>query len=546
VRSADEASGDLPWPAIAAIVAAAALIHPLPFFLDDALFYPQIAFHIVRDGQSTFNGVTATNGYHPLWMLFNIATMWVSGLDKMLDLRILVGVEIAILAAALYFANRLMGRLQLRSCALGLSLLVLMTCTGLFGLETHLSLLMILLWENLLIECRDRDQTRNWALLGLASAGVCLARLDNIFLLVPGVMLAATTVPRLVRKGGLAAAVASPFVLPYLILNEVQFGHLVPISGAIKSGFPHPGFHPDFLGNFGGAMAIVAMVGFLVSFGSGLSARTTMMLQVNSAGTLLHAAYVVVFSIDPTTRSFWYYTVGIVNCALVMNVLASGSLRRVRATPARDLAIAALSGVMLLMATSRAYLKAFGDNVNFFNPSWIYRFDPERPGFQFMVADWISRNLPAGSRIIAVDFPGALAYRTNSSIIALDGLTNDFAYDRELSGQGIANFVARCGVDYYFGPRAADGERVVYGMTLTHGGADSQSVAVFAPVSHTMSGSLEFDRDAMLVDVRAELGETGHGNLAVWKIDHAKSVLPTTSASPTSEPPTDAYPCPGS
>ena len=37
-------------------------------FADDAFYYFVVAQHIVRDGKSTFDGFTLTNGYHPLWM----------------------------------------------------------------------------------------------------------------------------------------------------------------------------------------------------------------------------------------------------------------------------------------------------------------------------------------------------------------------------------------------------------------------------------------------------------------------------------------------
>jgi hypothetical protein len=37
-------------------------------FVDDAYYYFVVARHLVQSGQSTFDGFTLTNGYHPLWM----------------------------------------------------------------------------------------------------------------------------------------------------------------------------------------------------------------------------------------------------------------------------------------------------------------------------------------------------------------------------------------------------------------------------------------------------------------------------------------------
>jgi hypothetical protein len=43
---------------------------------NDAIFYLQIAFHFVGTGESISDGITPTNGYHPLRKIFNIATRW--------------------------------------------------------------------------------------------------------------------------------------------------------------------------------------------------------------------------------------------------------------------------------------------------------------------------------------------------------------------------------------------------------------------------------------------------------------------------------------
>ena len=506
------------WPALAVLVASAALVHPLPFFLDDALFYPQIAYHIVRDGHSSFSGIGATNGYHPLWMLFNVATMWAVGLNKALNLHLLVAVEIALLAFALFQANRLMERLELPHRAFGLSFLILTSCTGLFGLETHLSLLMILLWENVLLTCLDSDRLSDWLALGVISALAVLARLDNVCLIAPGLLLASGSPRRVIARGTSAAAVFLAILAPYLAFNETRFGHLVPISGSIKTGFPHFGFHPAYLGHFGQLMAIVGIASLVLSLGADLRDRTRLVLQVNGLGTLFHAACVLFFSIDPSTGFFWYYAIGIVNCTLLMNVMASASSPASRFSKEIEMTFALFSLLILLAASGRAWLKAFGINVNPLNPTWVVKTDPSHPGYQFLLADWATRNLPEGSRVLTVDFPGALAYQSDFNIVALDGLTNDFAYDAEITADGIAGFAARHRIEYYFGPNALPGESISYGQTTTEGLRESQRVSFSSPLSRKPAGVIEIDRRSMVVETKPEFGETGHGDLSLWKI----------------------------
>ena len=37
--------------------------------VDDGLYYPRLAQNIMARGMCTYDGVTITNGFHPLWLL---------------------------------------------------------------------------------------------------------------------------------------------------------------------------------------------------------------------------------------------------------------------------------------------------------------------------------------------------------------------------------------------------------------------------------------------------------------------------------------------
>ncbi|MFT3924183.1 MAG: hypothetical protein QM778_16735 [Myxococcales bacterium] len=50
--------------------------------MDDAYYYLQIAYNLGLDGHSTFDGVSETNGYQPLWLALLAATQAVLRLDK--------------------------------------------------------------------------------------------------------------------------------------------------------------------------------------------------------------------------------------------------------------------------------------------------------------------------------------------------------------------------------------------------------------------------------------------------------------------------------
>lgn len=60
----------LPWPATVDLV------------LDDAYYYLQIAYNLVAQGRSSFDGITSTNGYQPAWMALIAAIQYALRLDK--------------------------------------------------------------------------------------------------------------------------------------------------------------------------------------------------------------------------------------------------------------------------------------------------------------------------------------------------------------------------------------------------------------------------------------------------------------------------------
>ena len=54
--------------AMAVSILAAPLERLVVIVPDDAFYYPQIARSLVATGQATADGVSVTNGYHPLWL----------------------------------------------------------------------------------------------------------------------------------------------------------------------------------------------------------------------------------------------------------------------------------------------------------------------------------------------------------------------------------------------------------------------------------------------------------------------------------------------
>ena len=87
-------------------VLCAAFLEPLymvDVVFDDAYYYLQIAYNIAHGAGSTFDGITMTNGYQPLWMAIVVAIEFIFRFDKTLFVTAIVLVAYTIVgASALY------------------------------------------------------------------------------------------------------------------------------------------------------------------------------------------------------------------------------------------------------------------------------------------------------------------------------------------------------------------------------------------------------------------------------------------------------------
>jgi hypothetical protein len=223
------------------------LLLPLETFLirysiGDGLVFPIVAFHLANGQGSTYDGLTQTSGYHPLWMWLHVPLML--GAETVygrLALARLLWVGVSLVAVALW--SLLVYRLTRHALATALFTLV-MGCFGwtiyIFysGVETPLVLILIalalLLADRVISESTPPLKRVAW--LGLVMGLTFLARLDTIFLLIPlGLLLLYHLIRRHQWPGTtvwLAAAI--PFPLTYLLYNRLTFGSIMPVSAQVK------------------------------------------------------------------------------------------------------------------------------------------------------------------------------------------------------------------------------------------------------------------------------------------------------------------------
>ncbi len=226
---------------VVVVATAAALAAPLFYsqaalfssFADDFYYYAKIAKEIAAGHGSTFGGMSATNGYHPLWQVMLVPLFALSsrlGIEGVALCR----VAVASLAAGACFA---MWRYVRAFMPAGpwrgaFFLFVAGYYLGLArtGMEVVVSTPLFLAF----VASAVKPQKRYW-LIGLLASLVVLARIDAAVILI---IFFAAHLYFVRPTWGQLIQIAVAGALPtgaYLAINYAEFGVLAPVSGMAKS-----------------------------------------------------------------------------------------------------------------------------------------------------------------------------------------------------------------------------------------------------------------------------------------------------------------------
>lgn len=215
--------------------------------MDDGLYYPRLAQNIITRGLCTYDGVTITNGFHPLWLLVLLPVYSLIH-DPWLALRsVYVVILVAQLASfgLLVFIARYK---QMTAAGLAAAVFILFlnirSFTIFFSfLESPLILLTLLGYLAFCLHAAVRRfENPKYAFIAGLLAGFCfLSRLDSFLLPVAyGIVL----LIRFLRdrqwlqfflSAGTAAAGCLLLAIPYLLWNRILFGHLQTVSAWQKT-----------------------------------------------------------------------------------------------------------------------------------------------------------------------------------------------------------------------------------------------------------------------------------------------------------------------
>ena len=214
--------------------------HLLAYAQDDLYYYLIVARNIVHGLGSTFDGVTPSNGYHPLYLVFLLGVVRVApdlpGIYRALWLLDVASTLCIFLAVRALLSRHLSDSWLANGFAVAIVYLSFWRICQQMEVTLTLPLGFLLL---LAVDRPPQEQTATrWAGVGFLASLLTLSRLDSglLVMLCIGFALGLREYRRTLDYRKIAAFTAGyvPLILGYLWTNLHYFHRLTPISGAAK------------------------------------------------------------------------------------------------------------------------------------------------------------------------------------------------------------------------------------------------------------------------------------------------------------------------
>lgn len=427
--------------------------HLLVRIVDDASYYMTTARNLAAGQGMTFDGIHPTNGFHPLWLLILVPLFLLHGTPETM-IRLVALLQMILLSLAYLVFWRTQAKLfSPRTAALtGILFVYFVFLPCINGMESALLVLSItVLYAYGLHFSQAQLNWRRAALLGIVLGCMLLARLDMIFI---ALCLLGWFVRRWlligVRSRSLAAVlicalVATAVVGPYLVFNYLKFGSVMPISGALKSSFPHSALGSNTLLRIA-AVGSANLVSAVLAIGCSLWTVTRTLRNPPTPDWDFYAAARLIFAWSVTVHFLytlifmkadtfgWYF----VSYPLFAIVFLTASIDRmlnsnvIRTRPALYPATAALLFVAVI---------ARDQTRNSF---------PQNGGWHTAVynaAVWAREHTPPEA-IFAMSDCGHFGFFSLRRVINLDGLVNDMDFQRTLAGRHLNQYLRKNEVDF--------------------------------------------------------------------------------------------------
>lgn len=422
------------------------------FLPDDAFFYYKIAGNVVAGQGLSFDGISWTNGVQPLWQLVTIGLAVVLPNDPEVHIRAILVVQLAIMFGAYWLVNWVNRHVFSAMARLPVTFLFmsLLVVPGVDAMESPLLLLALALlyayaWKSSVF---SNPHPVPQLCFGVIVGLMMLARLDWVFLgaaiclaCLVGICTHGVQARDAVQRAVLVGVGATIVVLPYLIFNQLTFGGIMPMSGSLKSAFPHADWRLHVLSKFGLQIKVCVLVA-AIFLGAAVVGRRTKVCGgsgfVNVSSLILCAAVMVHFAHEALFVRWgvyhWHFYPYVLAAILVAQLGVAAVLER-----AKGILKACVWPVAVLMLVVCGWrvitirLPVAGD-------TYWHR-------ISYDAAVWV-REHTGKEDVIAMKDPGVMAYFSGRKVISMDGLVNNAQFQEVLRDRKLADYLSRNNVRY--------------------------------------------------------------------------------------------------
>lgn len=409
-------------------------------FEDDAFFYATIARNSVEENIISFDGVSETNGFHPLWMGMLVVIRWIVS-DQINFLRAIGVLSALLMFAAGYISVKTLCRNYSATVVLMVFIIILRYLRDFAHLAMETSVLIPLALAALVLLDRITPSSPKRALflLGGILALVGLARLDAALLAV----LIGIWAVKLHGKGRISVVVFLPGAIAgilYLMANKIFFNTWMSVSGSIKaSGSGLNSLFAKQLFLFSDPLGIRSPWGLyllflLLSFGILFFRKTKPSIKAVSLFTILFTVSQLFLS---TWRLWYWYAYPAVLFAVFCLPFLLQNLFNLFKVSEKLLRI---SSVFLFISV--LFLAIF----------WGWYYGGENPqDFRVRnmhIAEELNETMTDSTLIAMGDRAGSFAYFFRGGVVQMEGLAGSTELAESIQQKKLQEYLQDMGVDY--------------------------------------------------------------------------------------------------
>ncbi|MDW8320584.1 MAG: hypothetical protein RMM08_04405 [Armatimonadota bacterium] len=405
---------------------------------DDAFYYFGISRNFVKGHGFSFDTINPTNGFQPLWMYLLLPVAY---LTRDMSVEVFPRAAFFYQALLLVLAVGLLHFALRRWCSASVLLfsdaIILLLGMRLFfnGMETPV----VFLSFALTVWCLSRGGAEShdvtyFAMVGMLSALILLARLDSVFIVLIWIAVHFMQRERAWSYLGITVAVLAVLVAPYLLYNLWAFGDWMPISGRLKNSFPHIeqiDWRRVPVQHYVPLLVCPLATGWLWRR-KHQQVPLLLFLMAWSAGSWLHAVHTILFMKWGVFK--WHFS----PYWIPLTVIVPVALHELQL---HGLARASCAAGVILWAASVLSI------AQFIHETLLTSGPPAWATVAYRAAVWARENT-SGDAVFAMKDAGRFGYYSERRVINLDGLVNNMELQQYLRARRLSEYFRKKGVGF--------------------------------------------------------------------------------------------------